>query len=261
MNAIRFAARSSLGNGESSAPTHPDLISKTVSGTLIDLQLWLSEWQAIESNDSRSTDDRPTLLLNLRIQHAWAVLTLQLWALTASGVENIALMTDVQRNIAFAAKSAAEKHLQLLLTNVQMPGVAPSKPYVASFRYAMEFVWAKNAFCILILLRLGILLGDSPNALMQRLTEAHEFLSELDKAGMGVNVSYMRILAQTVEKCERAVKTSLRADERNSAESSETDFQSFIPKEFMFEWDFPGLKLCYIPFDWQDLFLDFGTTA
>ena len=134
-------------------------------------------------------------------------------------------------------------------------------PYVINLRYAMEFVWAKNAFCILIVLRLGILLGDPSNALIQRLTEAHQFLNELEKIGMGTNISYMRILAQTVDKCERALEASLRAEERNSAESSDTDFQSFIPKEFMFEWDFPGLNLCYIPFDWQELFLDFGTTA
>lgn len=167
-------------------------------------------------------------------------------------------MTDSQRNIASAAKSAAEQHLHLLLTNIHMPGDAPSMSYVANLRYAMEFVWAKNAFCILIVLRLGILLGDPPNALMLRLSEAQTFLRELDKAGMGANISYMRILSQTVDKCERAVKASMRNDE---VESSDTDFQSFVPKEFMFEWDFPGLNLCYIPFDWQDLFLDFGTTA
>ncbi|KAK4508682.1 hypothetical protein PRZ48_002421 [Zasmidium cellare] len=261
LNAIRSTARSSLTRDPVSATLSPDSISRIVNGTLLDLQIWLSEWQAIEFGDASSTTEHPVLLLNLRIQHAWAVLTLQLWALTASGVENIALMTDSQRNIALAAKSAAEQHLQLLLTNVQMPGDAPSMPYVANLCYAMEFVWAKNAFCILIVLRLGILLGDPPNSLIQRLTEAHQFLHELDKAGMGSNISYMRILAQTVDKCERAVKASMRAEERNSAESSDTDFQSFIPKEFMFEWDFPGLNLCYIPFDWQDLFLDFGTTA
>jgi hypothetical protein len=126
--------------------------------------------------------------------------------------------------------------------------------------YAMEFVWAKNAFCVLIVLRLGILLGDSADHLIQRLAEAKEFLRELDKIGMGANVSYTRILAQTVQKCERAVNSSLQSgSERSSAEPG--DFQSFIPKEFMFEWDFPGLHLCYIPLDWQDLFLDFGATA
>ncbi|KAF2160165.1 hypothetical protein M409DRAFT_29461 [Zasmidium cellare ATCC 36951] len=261
LNAIRLTARSSLTGRHVTDAVSPDSISRIVNGTLLDLQLWLSEWQAIEFGDASSTAEHPVLLLNLRIQHAWAILTLQLWALTASGVENIALMTDSQRDIALAAKSAAEQHLQLLLTNVPMQDNTTSMPYVANLRYAMEFVWAKNAFCILIVLRLGILLGDPPNSLIQRLTEAHQFLHELDKAGMGANISYMRILAQTVDKCERAVKASMRNEERNSAESSDTDFQSFIPKEFMFEWDFPGLNLCYIPFDWQDLFLDFGTTA
>lgn len=258
MNAIRFTAHTSLTNNTASTSISPDSVSRVVNGTLLDLQLWLSEWQAIEYADANSTAEHPILLLNLRIQHAWATLTLHLWALTASGVENIALMTDSQRNIAFAAKSAAEQHLQLLLTNIQTSENNHSMPYVANLRYAMEFVWAKNAFCTLIVLRLGILLGDPLNVLMQRLSEAQTFLRELDKAGMGANISYMRILSQTVDKCERAMKASMRNDE---AESSDTDFQSFVPKEFMFEWDFPGLNLCYIPFGWQDLFLDFGTTA
>lgn len=97
---------------------------------------------------------------------------------------------------------------------------------------------------------------------MQRLAEAKAFLSELAKVGMGANISYMRILAQTVDKCERAVEASLQAVQtRTTNEAGDTDFQSFIPKEFLFEWDFPGLNLCYIPLDWQDLFLDFGPTA
>jgi hypothetical protein len=136
------------------------------------------------------------------------------------------------------------------------------RPYVANFKYAMEFVWAKNAFCVLIVLRLGILLGDHPNQLIARLAEANEFLHELGKVGMGANVSYTRILGQTVQKCERAVRASLQSGSgQNSDDSSDGDFQSFIPKEFMFEWDFPGLHLCYIPLDWQDLFLDYGATA
>ena len=167
----------------------------------------------------------------------------------------------------YPAKEAAEKHLQLLLSDA-FPEIGsndattqtPYRPYVTNFRYAMEFVWAKNAFCVLIVLRLGILLGDPPDRLIQRLTEAKEFVHELDKIGMGANVSYARILSQTVQKCEKAINSSLQSgSERSSAEPG--DFQSFIPKEFMFEWDFPGLHLCYIPLDWQDLFLDFGATA
>ncbi|KAK4635868.1 hypothetical protein CLAFUW4_02289 [Fulvia fulva] len=261
LNAIRSSFYSSVASGSPGA-TDQVQISQTMAGSLLDLRMWLSEWHAIELNDTTMTTEHPVMLLNLQIQHAWAVLTLHLPALTASGVENIAFMTDAQRNIAVAAKAASEHHLQLLLTNVEMPGNVSTKPYVANLKYAMEFVWAKNAFSVLIVLRLGILLGDHIDTLALRLSEARAFLAELDKAGMGTNISYIRILLQTVEKCERAIRRCARHGQaRESTESSDIDFQSFVPKEFTLEWDFPGLNLCYIPFDWQDLFLDFGATA
>ena len=266
LNALRATAHASIAtnSGNDNFNLSAD---DTVRGAMLDLDLWLSEWQSIVSNDASLGSERIVMSLNLRIQHAWAILTLHLRALTASGIENIALMTDNQRNIALSAKEAAEQHLRLLLTDIspniisqQLDIQAPHRPYVANFRFAMEFVWAKNAFCVLIVLRLGILLGDPPDRLMQKLAEAKEFLHELDKIGMGANVSYTRILAQTVKKCEKAVNSSLQSgSERSSAEPG--DFQTFIPKEFMFEWDFPGLHLCYIPLDWQDLFLDFGANA
>jgi hypothetical protein len=266
LNALRATAHASIATNSGNANFNLSA-DDTVRGAILDLDLWLSEWQIIVSNDANLGAERIVMSLNLRIQHAWAILTLHLRALTASGIENIALMTDNQRNIALSAKDAAEQHLRLLLTdispNINSEGLdiqAPHRPYVANFRFAMEFVWAKNAFCVLIVLRLGILLGDPPDRLMHKLAEAKEFLHELDKIGMGANVSYTRILAQTVKKCEKAVNSSLQSgSERSSAEPG--DFQTFIPKEFMFEWDFPGLHLCYIPLDWQDLFLDFGANA
>ena len=262
LNALRANAHASLNNDSGSMNFDLEA-GEVVKGALIDLDLWLSEWQGIVLNDHSLSPEHHLTTLNLRIQHAWALLTLHLRALTATGIENIALMTDSQRNIAFSAKGAAEQHLQLLLSDVSghtSPIGVGARPYVAKFRYAMEFVWAKNAFCVLIVLRLAILLGDPPDRLIQRLAEAKEFLLELDKIGMGTNVSYTRILSQTVEKCEKAVSSSLQSEsQRNSAEPG--DFQTFIPKEFMFEWDFPGLHLCYVPLDWQDLFLDFGATA
>lgn len=243
-------------------------VAEAISGGVLDLDIWLSDWQAIVSSSIHDHHERETTSLNLRIQHAWAVLALQLRALTACGIENIALMTTSERSIANAAKVAAERHLQLLLVSTSFAGVdliSATRPYIANFRYAMEFVWAKNAFCVLIALRLAILLGDPVPAIARSLHTAREFLGELERVGMGANVSYTRILAQTVNKCAAAVAVALRADASHTGDEQSNnidgDFQSFLPKEFMFEWDFPGLHLCYIPLDWQDLFLDFGATA
>ena len=138
----------------------------------------------------------------------------------------------------------------------------PRRPYIASFRYAMEFVWAKNAFSILIVLRLSLLLGDPANVLLARLSEAKEFLHELSHVGMGTNVGYLKIVTQTVQRCERAIQAHLQPGGIETlADMDDGDFQTFVPKEFVFQWDFPGLHLCYQPIDWQELFVDFGSVG
>lgn len=248
-----------------------EAFTSTIKCARLDLDLWLSEWQGLVNANATNSDERHLLDLNLRIQHAWAVLALHLRALSASGIENIALMTESQRLVACAAKTAAEHHLQLLLSSTTPSGErtimdvqsTTMRPYLANFRYAMDFVWAKNVFCVLMVLRLSFLLGDPLPQVVRRLEEAQDFLRELDHNGMGTNISYVRILAQTINKCEKAVKVSLQAEsERTSQEtSSDNDFQSFIPEEFVFEWNFPGLNLCYIPLDWQDLFLEYGAAS
>ena len=242
---------------------------ETIDGSLIDLSLWHAEWQSLVEQSIASEDERTVFTVNLRVQHAWAVLTLHLRGLTAAGVDNIALMTVAQRTLALAAKEAAERHLSLLLTNtpsVPSPGTTndhlpQDKPYVTNFRYAMEFVWAKNAFCVLIVLRLAFLLGDPLPGIRKRLQQAREFLEELNKIGVGANISYARILSQTIKKCQRALEASVQAQDAAQGQEAfgDGDFSTFVPHEFLFEWDFPGLNLCYIPLDWQDLFLDFGT--
>lgn len=123
----------------------------------------------------------------------------------------------------------------------------------------MEFVWAKNAFSILIVLRLSLLLGDPAEVLLARLSQAQEFLNELSQVSMGANISYVKIVRQTVQRCERTIHAYLQSNgEQPFMDVEGGDFQTFIPKEFVFEWDFPGLHLCYVPIDWEDLFLDFG---
>ncbi|KAK8195869.1 hypothetical protein M8818_007020 [Zalaria obscura] len=234
-----------------------------------------------QNHDYEGHYETPATLLNLQIQHAWGLMALNLRALSSAGIENIAAMTESQRSIALAAKHWAERHLHLLLTRVPVisegDGAQPSRRYLASFKWAMDFVWAKCAFSVLLVLRLGMLLGDPTQQLLGRVNEAQELLEELGTAG-GTNVSYYRILALSVEKCERALKEALQqqqAEEVNTTNqwvetgtgsmrsiggdsAAEKDFQTYVPKEFLFEWAFPGLNLCYVPLDWQDLFVDFG---
>lgn len=138
LNDLRTASYEALTRATSASQSFTAL-QDVLTGAQVDLKLWLSEWETIGYSDASLTDEHPVMLLNLRIQHVWAILTLHLRALTASGIENIALMDEGQRSIALAAKLAAEQHLQLLLTDVPIEGAPPIIPYVSSLKFAMEF--------------------------------------------------------------------------------------------------------------------------
>jgi len=94
------------------------------------------------------------------------------------------------------------------------------------------------------------------------ISDAKILLTELSKA-RGSNNIYFRILCLTVEKCEKALREEVgqaaNGEQQLAFPDAEMDFQSYVPKEFILEWNFPGLTFCWIPFDFQDMFLDFGT--
>jgi hypothetical protein len=262
LNAVRSSAHLSISSASTVLQQNDSSIHEALHGAILDLDLWMSDWQTLITGLRLTESEHSNVLLNLRVQHAWALLVLHLRALTVAGIDNIALMTDEQRRIALAAKVAAERHLGLVMTDVSDGRTPSTKPYVSNFRYAMEFVWAKNAFCVLIVLRMNMILGNV-NELWAKLQDAKAFLFELNNVGMGANISYIRILTQIVEKCEKALRSGLDNGTGNgaSAESNDNDFESFAPKEFMFEWDFPGVQLHYIPLQWQDLLFDIGITT
>jgi len=118
-----------------------------------------------------------------------------------------------------------------------------------------------------------MLLHDPIERLLERISEARQLLAELAQVG-GADVRYSRILQLSVEKCERAliemrdaaaaVPTAVEASDTATMRSvggestAERDFTTYIPQEFLFEWPFPGLSLCYVPLDWGELFVDFS---
>jgi len=256
-------------------------IERAVEGSSIDLDLWLQEWTTMTK--STATEGGNSLHdLNLQIQHAYATLTLHLRALSASGIDNIAIMTS--QSLAVAAKGAAERHLKLILTRTGDSAAfnqeLPDRAYLTSFKYAMRFVWAKCAFSVLLVLRLSMLLKDPVEQTLEYIAEAREVLVELER--LGGEVIYTRILALSIEKCQGAIRaTNMQGGNTqtigqspstfemsgnrtrttptaNIEAAAETDFQSYVPQEFLFDFAFPGLNLYYIPLDWQDLFVDFG---
>lgn len=77
---------------------------RNCAGAALDLSLWMTEWEGLVSTYCEDAAEQIVLRLNLRIQHTWALMALYLRALTASGIENVALMTEKQRSLAMAAK-------------------------------------------------------------------------------------------------------------------------------------------------------------
>jgi hypothetical protein len=181
-------------------------------------------------------------------------------------------MSEEQQNLIHLARMSAQRHLSTMISNAER--------YLGTFRYGMDFVWgkllplhcppspsltlpAKCAFSVLLLLKLARLVPSSAN-MPALIADAKTLLTELSKA-RGSNNIYFRILCLTVEKCEKALREEMGQAATPGGEAQQLtfpeaalDFQSYVPKEFINEWNFPGLTLCWIPFDFQDMFMDFG---
>jgi hypothetical protein len=266
LNVLRSEAYNSIAGCRDPSEMEASIRSH-ISEFTIELGLWLQEWSIIAAAEPLS-HDRSLALLNLQIQHEWALITLHLKAVSASGIENIAIMTEFQRDMVRKAKEAAERHLQHLLEASTTPAspespLHPTPTYLQTFRWTMDYVWAKGAFSILLVLKLAILLRDPVQTVMALLRDANRVLEELKAVTIG-HVAYFQILQTSVEKCEAALReyvTRQSGVDMNEPTFdlngiAETDFQGYVPNEFIFEWDFPGLNLKHMPLGWQNLFID-----
>lgn len=178
-------------------------------------------------------------------------------------------MSTVEHDILLMAKNSARKHLKLIISDPDL--------YLSRLRYAMEFVWAKCTFCFLFLLKLARILPESPEDNIQLLEDGNCLLQKMSKAGgtSSENYSngdvYIQILKLGIEKFEKALSENASetgvATEDSMATGpfwksfdAQTDLQSFVPKKFVLEWDFPGLNLFYFPTTWQDFLGDFAAS-
>ncbi|TKA81780.1 hypothetical protein B0A49_00652 [Cryomyces minteri] len=246
LNYLRAGAHAEL-----SATSHlgdADLVA-FVQGIKIDLSIWLEDWlQIVGRNAAAESEEQHVMILNLRIQRDWAVIMICCRALQYTGVKNIAFMSKEQHDIMHMAKESAQSHFEKLLMNPKL--------YLAPFRYTMDFVWAKCAFSVLLLLKLAILLPETSD-LPKLLADAKHLLEELSSIHGPRNV-YYRILKLSIEKAEKALNAYMvqvaavtdiagRSELQNELASTfsgpqeaEFDFQTYVPKEFIFDWDFPA---------------------
>ncbi|GAT21638.1 C6 zinc finger domain protein [Aspergillus luchuensis] len=268
-------------------------ITEFVHEAKVDLDLWFDDWLRIIENSPSATQERPFLLAALRVQKCWAELILHCKALRSMGVGNVAEMSPIEQTILLTAKSSARKHLRLISLEPDF--------YLAKLKYAMDFVWAKCAFCFLLLLKLSRLVPEQKEEHMELLDHGNRLLDELTRTngesatttatattttGIGNNNNiYMQILRLSIEKYSRVLQerevngaSIEEAGEMSSGGEgghtnqpgtnvmtpfwelfdAQADLQSFIPEQFVREWDFPGLDLFYFPTAWQDFFGDFS---
>lgn len=226
-----------------------------IRGMKIDLDIWLEDWLQIMLNhtlsDTASSTERDTMLLNLRIQREWAEIVMCCRALQCAGITNIAVMSPDQHCMITWAKEAAQRHLEKLLERPDL--------YLATLRYSMDFVWAKCAFSVLLLLKMAILLPGTSN-MPKLLMDARNLLKHLENIHGAQNI-YFLSLSIGVDKAQKALDAYIAQDGESISDvgpqEAEIDFESYVPKEFMFEWDFPGLSLCFVPIDLQELFSEY----
>lgn len=209
-----------------------DDLFQAVQDARVDIEIWYQDWKRIVEASPLSGSELPSLIANLTVQRHWAEAMAACRAVRATGVQQVEMMPESTRAMLIMGKEALQNHLEVMLTQ---------PPYLANFRYAMDFVWAKCAFSFLLLLKLTILLPDA--ARQDLLGQGKALLTELTKSsGYGSSKIYLRLLQLSIEKYES----------RGQAQSGELD--AFIPEEFIFEWDFPGLNLFSSPTGWDLLF-------
>lgn len=124
---------------------------------------------------------------------------------------------------------------------------------------------AKCAFSVLLLLKLTRLLPESTD-MPKLISDVRSLLDEISGIP-GSNNIYIHILHISLQKFERALTGNIiqsnspdGGDETMEAVDAEMDFQSYVPKEFILDWNFPGLKFYWNPFGFGELFLDFGSS-
>jgi hypothetical protein len=266
-------------NNNNDDDTHDDELMEMVVDARIDINVWFHDWARIYE---RHTARMPWLAPNLAVQRCWADSMAMCAALRAAGIEDVRAMSAAQCAILRMARRSLWQHLDIIL---QEPRV-----YLRSIRYAMDFVWAKNAFCYLLLLKLFILLpeedgdevlgGVGGRGCGEELVEKGWMLvEELSKAGGGLNRDaaahnspsslYLHLVRVSIEKFSHAIRSrgsqggrsvdsqaqhGVAKEVRGSGQDAgwppdepQTELESFVPEQFVFEWDFPGLTFFSSP--------------
>jgi hypothetical protein len=272
LNSLRARIHDSISNGKFFAD---DEIMDIVRDAQVDISIWYQDWHQIMTRSQ--TAETPVLLLNLEVQRLWSVAMVLCNSVRAMGNDNIASMSPAQQDVLLMAKDALKKHLRIILDQPQY--------YLSNFRFAMDFVWAKCAFCFLLLLKLTRLLPEDDDAAKRKLLQdGYVLLGELNKVGGGstsggrthTSKMYLQVLHLSIQKYGRALQND-RSQEDSGVDIfqgphspvnffwtsgnnlGQRELESFVPEQFVFEWDFPLLTLFSSPNINDDVFGDLLT--
>jgi hypothetical protein len=271
LNVLRAEAYSAL----SKTPNMSEDDALAIIGdSRMDMDVWSDDWLRIFPRAS-SKSRECWLAQNLRIQLCWANAMAVCRAIRVLGVDNVDAMSPSQREMLTMAKASLREHLDII---TQEP-----RDYLKGLRFAMDFVWAKCAFCFLLLLKLSMLLPDNCLEDSRKLIEhGRTLLEDLHVAGggnangsrSGTRRVYLQLLQVGLAKFSRTVfgedfsppvqtsRTGTNTPTQRSHPANKTgeenESESFVPEQFVFEWDFPGLSLFSSPVTearWLDEFL------
>lgn len=209
-----------------------DELHTTVQDARIDIDVWYHDWRRIIETSPALGAETSSLITNLTVQRYWADAMLMCRAIRMTGTQDVNAMSSEQKSLLFMARDALQHHLDTMLEQHH---------YLTNFKYAMDFVWAKCAYSFLLLVKLTRLLStEFPAGLLAQGRAMLQLL--LQSCGQASHRVYLRLLEVTLEKC----------GSRERQES--TELESFVPEEFVFEWDFPGLNLFSSLAGWNILF-------
>lgn len=269
LNSLRARIHDSISNGKIFADRE---IMDVVRDAQVDFSIWYQDWQQIMTKSQ--TAETPVLLFNLEVQWLWSIAMVLCNSVRAMGNDNIASMSPTQQEILLMAKDALKKHLQIILEQPQH--------YLSHFRFAMDFVWAKCAFCFLLLLKLTQLLPeDDDQAKRKLLQDGYMLLNELNKVEGGstsggrtrTSKMYLQVLHLSIQKYGRALQNGQVEEESgvnvpqkplspvnffwtSGNNLGQRELESFVPEQFVFEWDFPLLTLFSSPNVDEEIFGD-----
>ncbi|KAF5629697.1 hypothetical protein F25303_10143 [Fusarium sp. NRRL 25303] len=254
LNVLRAKIYASLPQG---AHLSDEEILDLVKDAKLDIDVWFQDWIRISQPHHESM---PWFVPNLSVQRCWADNMALCRAVRAAGVENVNVMSPIQKNMLSMTKASLQQHLDII---IQEPRI-----YLKSIRYAMDFVWAKNTFCCLLLLKLSALIPEAERLQTQDLNnelviKAGILLQELelvaaaghrDDTRSNTSSLYLQLLKTSIQKYKRwlvqgeggpgAGQTTFPLTQEKNYDN---ELESFVPDQFVFEWDFPGLTLFSSP--------------